>query len=290
MPRSVATARAAALLDAAGIEAPGREARLLLRWATGRDAAMLMREGDAILTAAEAERLASGLTARAARHPLAQITGERLFWGRPFRVTADVLDPRPETEAVISAALAIRAPAPGRIADLGTGTGCLLLTLLAEWPWAEGVGTDRSAAALVVAAKNAARLGLEARARLISTSWLDGITARFDLIVSNPPYIAASALSGLAPEVREHEPRGALVPDPDPLGDGLGAYRAIAAAAPSRLESGGRLLLEIGHTQGPAVVSILAEHGFGVIEVLPDLDGRERVVSAQKPLRSTKNE
>lgn len=279
-PRSEALLEATARLSAAGIPAPQREARLLLRWAAQLDAAALASADDVALEGSEARRFEEGVAARAERQPLAQIVGERLFWGRSFKVTRDVLDPRPETESLISAAL--EGHAPGRIADLGTGSGCILVTLMVEWPGCAGVGTDTSAAALTVASENAARHSVEDRAKLIRTSWLDGVDGLFDLVVSNPPYIAAAELASLAPEVREHEPRAALVPDPDPDDDGLGAYRKIAAAVPRRLMPGGRLLLEIGHRQGQAVADLLRGVGFENVEIRPDLDGRDRVLSARR--------
>ncbi|MEL6766267.1 MAG: peptide chain release factor N(5)-glutamine methyltransferase [Pseudomonadota bacterium] len=278
--RSMALREAGERLATAGIAAPQREARLLLRWAIGLDAAALASADDLPLSEPEAARFAAALSARAARQPMAQIVGERLFWGRTFRVTPAVLDPRPETEGLISAAL--EGPAPRRVADLGTGSGCLLVTLLAEWPGAVGVGTDISAEALSVALENAERHGVAERATLMQTSWLADVEGRFDLILSNPPYIAASEVASLAPEVRDHEPRGALVPDPDPAADGLGAYRAIAAIAPGSLEPGGRLILEIGHAQGPAVSALLRAAGFENVETRPDLDGRDRVVTARR--------
>jgi release factor glutamine methyltransferase len=202
---------------------------------------------------------------------VAQITGQRAFWGRQFRVTAEVLDPRPETECLIEAALALRW---SRVLDLGTGSGCILLTLLAERKSATGLGTDISAAALAVARGNAAGLGLASRAEFRLADWWQGVEGRFDLIVANPPYIAAAEMADLAPEVRLWEPAGALSPG----GDGLAAYRALAAGALEHLGPGGHMLLEIGPSQGRAVPALLAQSGLDGAEVLPDLDGRDRVV------------
>jgi release factor glutamine methyltransferase len=170
---------------------------------------------------------------RAERRPVAQILGRRLFWGRDFAVTGDVLDPRPETETLVAAALA--GPAPARILDLGTGSGAILLTLLAEWPDAVGTGTDASAAALVVAARNAEELGCAERARLVRTDWADGVDGPFDLVVCNPPYIPEAEIEGLSPEVRCHEPRMALTAGES----GLEAYRRIAPHLPRLLGAGG---------------------------------------------------
>jgi release factor glutamine methyltransferase len=203
---------------------------------------------------------------------MAQITGERLFWGRSFRVTGATLDPRPETEVLVAAALA---EPFARVLDLGTGTGCILLSLLADRPGTAGLGVDVSPAALAVAVENAARLGVVAEFRL--SDWFAGVAGRFDLIVSNPPYIAAAEMAGLAPEVRDWEPHLALTPG----GDGLDAYRAIAGGVAAHLEPGGRLLLEIGPTQAAEVAALLAAAGLAGIEVLADLDGRDRVVAAR---------
>lgn len=272
-PRRTLLADAARRLRAAGIAAPEREARLLLRWASGLPAAVLGARLDEEAGPGEAERMDHGVAQRAGRRPLSHITGCRTFWGRDFTVTPDVLDPRPETEALVAAAL--ERPFE-RGLDLGTGSGCLLLTLLAECPRATGLGTDASAAALAVARTNALRLRLADRADFLEADWLDGVTGPFDLVVSNPPYISEAEISGLAPEVRDHEPRSALTPG----GDGLAAYRAIAAGAGRVLAPGGRLLLEIGPTQAGAVGAILNRCGFRVAAPMPDLDGRDRVLAA----------
>jgi release factor glutamine methyltransferase len=202
--------------------------------------------------------------------------GARAFWGREFRVTRDVLDPRPETETLV--ALALAEPF-ARVLDLGTGSGCILVTLLAERPGAQGVGTDISPQALLIAGENAARHGVEGRVVLTPSDWFADIGGRYDLIVSNPPYIAEGEMAGLAPEVRDFEPRGALTDE----GDGLGAYRVLAAGAPGHLAPGGRLLVEIGPTQGAAVSRLFAEAGLERVAVHPDLDGRDRVVAARRP-------
>lgn len=262
-------------LAAAGVEAPARDARLLLAKAMEIAPDRLsLHEREGLLPAAQA-RFDALVSARAARQPMGQLLGVRLFWGRPFKVTPDVLDPRPESETLISAALA--GPAPRRILDLGTGSGCLLLTLLAEWPGAEGLGIDRSPAALAVAGENAESLGLAGRAHFALSDWFDDVPGRFDLIVSNPPYIAAAEMATLAPELRLWEPEMALSPG----GDGLAAYRAIAAGALAHLAPGGRMLLEIGWTQHAAVAAILTAAGLTALQGHKDLDGRDRVVAAR---------
>ncbi|HSF97005.1 MAG TPA: peptide chain release factor N(5)-glutamine methyltransferase [Thermohalobaculum sp.] len=270
-------AAAAARLREAGVDAPERDARLLLRWASGLGAAAFSARLAEPPWAGEAERFAQAVAARASRVPVSQIIGRRAFWGRDFRVTPDVLDPRPETETLIAAAL--NGPSPARILDLGTGSGCILLTLLAEWPRARGLGTDTSAAALAVAAGNALALGVAERAEFRLADWCGGLAGRFDLIVSNPPYIAAAEVAALEPEVRRHEPRQALTPEGDP-GDGLDAYRRIAGGLPALLAPGGRVLLEIGPTQAGSVAGILESNAMAVSAVLPDLDGRDRVIFA----------
>ncbi|RLL71731.1 peptide chain release factor N(5)-glutamine methyltransferase [Paenirhodobacter hankyongi] len=263
-------------LNAAGIEGAAGDARRLMAHALGvAPERLTMALGDEI-TADQQAAFDAALAARAAHQPVAQITGRRRFWRHEFRVTRDTLDPRPETELLVAAAL--EEPF-ARVIDLGTGTGCILLSLLADMPFATGTGTDLSEAALAVAGENAAALGLAARVRLLRSDWFAGVSGVFDLIVSNPPYIAEAEMAGLAPEVRDWEPRGALTPG----GDGLDAYRALARGAGARLLPGGRVLFEIGPTQGAAVSELLAAQGFERIEIRRDLDGRDRVVIGRKP-------
>ncbi|OIQ72467.1 release factor glutamine methyltransferase [mine drainage metagenome] len=262
-------------LAGAGVPDAARDARRLLAFAMGlAPDRMPLHQSDA-LTPEAAARFEAALTARAARQPVSQITGTRLFWGRAFRVTPDVLDPRPETEILIEAALA--APFT-RVLDLGTGSGAILQTLLAERPEATGMATDLSAAALAVADENARTLGLSARVEFRRSDWFAEVAGRFDLIVSNPPYIAASEMAALAPEVLEWEPHMALSPG----GDGLSAYRAIAANAAAHLTPEGRVMVEIGPTQAAAVTALFATAGLGRTQTLPDLDGRDRVVVARR--------
>lgn len=270
-----ALAQAIQRLDAAGIADAPRDARLLLADALGiaPDRLTLVLRDPA---GAEQAAFGEAIARRAAREPVSHITGRRLFWGRTFHVTADVLDPRPETETLIAEALG--APFT-RLLDLGTGSGAILLTLLAERPAARGLGCDLSPAALAVAEGNAATLGLSGRAEFRQGDWFGPVEGRFDLIVSNPPYIAEAEMAGLAPEVLR-EPRMALTPG----GDGLDAYRAIARGAGAHLTPGGRLMVEIGPTQGAAVAGLMAAAGLQGIALHPDFDGRDRVVSAHWPL------
>ena len=270
--RAEIIARGAARLRAAGVPEPERDARLLYRWAAEMEGPALAAALAGPATPGEAARFDRAIAAREARIPLSHIVGTRLFWGRRFGVTADVLDPRPETETLVAHALE-GGPAR-RILDLGTGSGCILLTLLAEWPEATGVGVDISPAALAVAAANAQALGVAQRAELRHADWCRGLAGPFDLIAANPPYVAEADLAALEPEVRRHEPRLALAGGPD----GLDAYRRIAGAAGRLIAPGGRLLLEVGAGQAQAVAAILAEAGLGPAASVADLDGRERVV------------
>ncbi|NAZ35415.1 peptide chain release factor N(5)-glutamine methyltransferase [Rubellimicrobium sp. CFH 75288] len=263
-------AEGAARLRAAGVDSAAGDARRLLAAALGVEPGRLtLRLADPV-DAVAASAFAALLDRRTRRQPMGQILGERLFWGRPFRVTPDVLDPRPETETLVAAAL--EAPFV-RLADLGTGSGCLLVTLLAERPATTGLGTDLSEAALEVARGNADRHGVRVRATFRRADWWEGVEGPFDLVVSNPPYIPAADLPALAPEVREWEPTLALTDG----GDGLGAYRAILAGAAGRLAPGGRLLLEIGSGQAEAVAALARRAGLRDEGVRRDLDGRARV-------------
>jgi release factor glutamine methyltransferase len=275
-------ARLAAQLAAAGIEDARAEAWLLLAAATGRPRAALMAGVAETLSKDEVRRIQAMVRRRRAREPIAYILGEKEFWSLPFRVGPAVLIPRPETETVVEAALARVADrrAPLRILDLGTGSGCLLLALLSELPEARGVGTDVSAAALALAEVNAARLGLAARVELRPGDWGRALAPAFDLIVGNPPYVAASAWPGLQPEVREFEPAGALLAGPD----GLDAYRALAPDCARLLAPRGSVALEIGAGQGDAVAHILGQAGLALQERRRDLAGIERCLVASLPI------
>ena len=260
-------------LQAAGVEGAARDLRLLLAFATGIPPDRLTPVLADPLPGAAAARFEAAVTARVARQPVSQIVGGRLFWGRWFRVTPDVLDPRPETETLIAAALDGEF---SRVLDLGTGSGAILITLLAERAGATGTGVDLSPKALSVAAANAAALSVAGRATFLQSDWLSAVRGRFDLVVANPPYIAQADMPGLSPEVRLWEPRLALTPG----GDGLGAYRSILRDVRSVLVPGGRVLLETGAGQGDAVAALCQSAGLQAVRVLPDMDGRDRVVSA----------
>jgi release factor glutamine methyltransferase len=260
----------------ARIQDPARDARILLAHAMQIPPNRLTLHLSDPLPPDAAARFATMIAARQNYQPIAQIIGQRLFWGRPFIVTSDVLDPRPETETLIAHAL--KTPAE-TILDLGTGSGAILLTLLAERPQTTGLGTDISGPALAVAHSNAAALNLTTRATLTLSNWYADISGTYDLIVSNPPYIAALEMPHLSLEVRNWEPHIALTPG----GDGLDAYRAITAGAPAHLTPKGHLMVEIGPTQGQAVRDLFQAAGLTHITILPDLDGRDRVVTGQRP-------
>lgn len=260
----------------AGVEDAARDARILLAHSLGLNADRLTLHLTDPVPPEAAARFDAALTARTRRQPVSQITGQRLFWGRSFRVTPDVLDPRPETEVLIATAL----EQPFRkILDLGTGSGCILLSCLADRPIAHGTGVDLSPSALAIAADNADRLGLADRVRFLQSDWCQAVVDRYDLIISNPPYIAAAEMPFLAPEVRLWEPAMALTPG----GDGLDAYRIIARQSLARLLPGGRLMVEIGPTQAAEVSALFAAAGLDQIGIRRDLDGRDRVVLAVRP-------
>ena len=260
-------------LQAAGIEGAARDLRLLLAFAIGIAPDRLTLVLNDPLPEAAIARFEAAVAARAARQPVSQIVGGRLFWGRWFRVTPDVLDPRPETETLIAAALD---GAFSRVLDLGTGSGAILITLLAERSGAVGTGVDLSDKALSVATGNAASLLVADRASFLQSDWLGAVSGSFDLVVANPPYISEAEMSGLSPEVRQWEPRLALTPG----GDGLAAYRSILRDVRRVLAPSGRLLLEIGAGQGAAVAALCRAAGLQAVTVLQDMDGRDRVVSA----------
>ncbi|HHS88845.1 MAG TPA: peptide chain release factor N(5)-glutamine methyltransferase, partial [Rhodobacteraceae bacterium] len=256
----------------AGVPSPARDARKLMYAALETKA---FPDPGQPVPGGAATRFETMIAQREARLPVSRILGFRAFYGRNFHVCQDVLDPRPETECLIDAAL--EQPF-ARVLDLGTGSGAILLTLLAERPDAIGVCTDISEDALDTAIDNPVSVDLSDRFSLIVSDWFDRVTGRFDLIVSNPPYIRASDMDGLQPEVRDHEPRIALTDE----GDGLDAYRAITAGVMAHLKPGGRLIVEIGPDQADAVTELFKQAGLQDVSVRPDLDGRDRVVIGRR--------
>jgi release factor glutamine methyltransferase len=275
---------AASLFRKVGIETPELDARLLLCHAAGLTHEAYITRAGGKLAADAAARLESFIARRLEREPVSRIIGTREFYGREFLVDRHTLDPRPDTEIPIETALELVAQQgsrnrPRRLLDLGTGTGCILITLLAELPQARGLGTDISATALELAAANARRLGVAERARFVCSDWLGGINGKFELILSNPPYIPSAEIAGLAEEVARHDPRLAL----DGGADGLDAYRRIAAGAPQALAPNGKVLVEIGAGQAEAVAEIFAKAGLtldGDTAIRRDLAGRARLVVA----------
>ena len=293
LPRAAAPATirseldaAAAVLSAAGVESPRLEARLLLRHVLGLSMETLIGYPEQAVAEDDRAALRPLVARRATREPLAYILGEREFWSLPFRVTRDTLVPRPDSETLIEAALA-HVPdrhRPLRILDLGTGSGCLLLALLAELPAASGVGVDLSAAALTVARDNAVGLGLADRADWVQGNWSDAISGTFDLIVANPPYIAEAELSRLAPEVAQFEPRLALNGGPD----GLDALRALGPCLARLGTEDSIILVEIGADQAAPALSLLVSYGLQDVKTLKDLSGHSRCMAA-RPAGNKKN-
>ena len=261
----------AALLAAAGVDSPRLDARLLLGHSTGLAQDALLRDRDAWVDAVAYDAL---LARRAAREPLALIVGGQEFWSLRFEVSPATLIPRPDSETLIEAALATRRDRrpTHRILDLGTGTGCLLLAALTEFPSAWGVGTDLVPAAAALARRNARSLGLADRAAFLCCGWDDAISGRFDLVLSNPPYIPTAELAGLMPEVAAHEPRRALDGGPD----GLDAYRVLLRQLPSLLQPGGTACFELGAGQAAEIMAMAS--GFHAVRTQPDLAGIARAL------------
>jgi release factor glutamine methyltransferase len=265
---SIATARRslAQSFRRDGLATPELDARLLVAHALGLDHAALASQAARTLTAAEADAIAALAARRRAREPVARIIGVKEFWGLNFELNSATLVPRPETETVVEAVLDAvdRGQARGgalRIADLGTGSGALLLALLSELPMARGFGTDMSREALGCARRNAVALGLAGRASFVACDYGSALEGPFDIVVSNPPYVARDDIASLAPEVRVFDPPLALDGGPD----GLDAYRAITAAARRLLSPGSILVLELGIGQLGAVEGLLA--GAGLVAI-----------------------
>lgn len=265
-------ARLAAVI---GGDEAARDLRLILMRATGWSAARLGISALEPLAPDVAAQADAMLAARLTHQPLAQILGQWGFYGRDFMVTRDTLVPRPDTETLVELALA----APfARLIDLGTGSGAIAVTLLAEHVMATGLASDISQAALDVAARNAARHGVGERLALHRADWWEGVSGAFDLIVSNPPYVTEAAYADLAPEITIWEPRAALTPG----GDGLAAYRAISDGLGLHLAAGGRCLVEIGSDQGGDVAAIFEAAGLVDVAVHRDINGKDRVVSGRR--------
>lgn len=283
--RTIAAARKALtdMFREAGIDSPDTDARLLIAEALDIGRTELMVNGDRAVTPEQVKAIDALAQRRLAREPVARILGRKEFWSLPLDVSEAVLVPRPETETIIEAALdfivrgGLRMETL-RILDIGTGSGALMLALLHELEQAHGTATDLSATALAVARANAERLDLASRCTFVECNIADGVPGPFDLIVSNPPYIVQAEIAALDPEVRDYDPKLAL----DGGGDGLDAYRAIARDAPRLLAPGGRLIVELGAGQGPAVSALFVDAGLKVTGVRDDLAGIPRALSATK--------
>jgi release factor glutamine methyltransferase len=261
-----------------GLETPELDARLLVGHALGLDHGGLITHARCLLASDQAQAVAALAARRLAREPLARIVGHKEFWGLPLTVNAASLVPRPETETVVEAVVgAIEPPNPREwhIADLGTGSGALLLALLAELRGACGIGTDISPAALACASANAVRLGLSGRARFAACDYGSALRGPFDVLVSNPPYIARCDIAGLPPEVRDHDPRPALDGGPD----GLDGYRAIAGDARRLLAPEGILVVELGLGQVATVTALFAAAGLAPAALKHDLAGVPRALT-----------
>ena len=277
----------AARLKSAGSDEAELDARILLGAVVDLDLTGMIAQATRRLTSAEAALLAQYAQRRIAGEPVARIIGEKEFWGLPLQLAPATLVPRPDTETVVELALELLRGGGDldrqlRIADLGTGTGAILLALLSELPAATGCGTDISEAALHTAAANAARAGLSERATFIACDYASGLSGLFDLIVSNPPYIRSADIGRLAVEVRNHDPLAAL----DGGADGLDAYRALIPQAACRLAPGAALVVEAGEGQSGQIQALMVEAGLTPAPApKADLAGIPRAVAGHKTAR-----
>lgn len=263
----------------AGIGSAALDARLLVCAAAGISHEQFVADPDRRLSREAVSALDGFSARRMAREPVSRIVGAREFWGRRFTLCPATLDPRPDSETMIAALLSAPAGLFGerpRIMDLGTGSGCLLVSLLCEWPDARGFAVDIDPGALATARRNAVRHGVAGRAGFFCGNWLDAVGGEFDLIISNPPYIGSDEIGGLEPEVARYDPRSAL----DGGADGLDSYREIVHSARYRLARPGALLLELGAGQLEAVTGLLRQCGYGTVSSAGDLSGTPRCLWA----------
>jgi release factor glutamine methyltransferase len=264
-------------LKSGAIDSPSIDARLLVEAATGATRVDILTDPYRLVSPQQQAQLEAWVERRLRREPVSRILGRKGFWKIMLNVTPDVLSPRPDTETLIDVAVLAHAKTEAfTVADLGTGSGAILLAILSERPGATGVGTDISSEALAVARENGANLGLDGRAAFLRTEWATGFGDNsFDLVVSNPPYIPSDDIDGLDPEVRDHDPRLALDGGPD----GLQAYRELAPEIMRILRPGGIFAVEIGWDQGPQVKALFDTQGFPDVKIVKDLADRDRVVT-----------
>lgn len=272
------TAELKAELERVGVDTPELDARLLVQGLLEVTYEEVLLNNDKILSAAEVATLRKGLARRLRHEPVSRIVGLRGFWKSDFKITPQTLDPRPDSETLIEAALEWVPEGKNgklRVLDLGTGSGCLLLSLLQEWPQAVGIGIDINPGAIQAAIANERLLGLQKRVAFQAMDWVDyKPKGRCDVLVSNPPYIAESEKPDLAPEVLNYDPHEALFAGED----GLDAYRSLARLAPQWLRPGGLAFYEIGYRQADAVKELLEAQGQTVLETRKDLAGNDRVI------------
>jgi release factor glutamine methyltransferase len=278
-----ATREAAEVLRSSGVPEARREAASLLAFTLNRDRAFLLTHPEYLLTAQEALLFRALVERRAAGEPQQYITGRQEFYGLRFEVTPDVLIPRPETELLVETALRLldQTKGPHKVCDVGTGSGCIAISILHERESAQALALDISPRSLRVAARNAKRHGVYGRLKLIASDCfaaIDFSQPRLSMIVSNPPYVAEAALKGLQREVREHEPRVALTPG----GDGLRIIRRLLTDAPRLLFTGGHLLMEIGFDQHAAVEELIDRSIWRLLDIHRDLQGIPRIVALRK--------
>ena len=270
-------------LERANIENAALDARVLLQHATRRSWAEVFEDEAEIAAPGEIAAFNEMIARRVAHEPVAQIIGAKEFWSLEFKVTPATLIPRPESEHLVERALElIPRNSHGRVLDLGTGTGCLLISLLKERTHMTGLGVDISAEALEVAKSNAISSAVVQRCAFVQSDWTENVVGEFDLVLANPPYLTEEEFESAAPEVRDHEPRLALTPGTD----GLAAYEAIAKGLTKVLTPGGFAVLELGIDQARRVHALLKSAGLDSIGIGLDLAGRERVISGRKPIGS----
>ncbi len=266
----------------AGVETPELDARHLLEWAAGADRLAVLTSPERMIDSSEAARLQDAMTRRLAHEPVHRIIGRRGFYGLEFDLSPDTLEPRPDTECLVDLVLKHlrgREEEELSLLDLGTGTGIIAISLLAHLPNSQAIATDISSGALEMCGRNAQVNGVLQRLKCVQSNWLEAVEGRFDVIVSNPPYIPTGIISSLSREVREFDPALAL----DGGEDGLDAYRVIAESAAARLSDNGLVALEIGHDQRASVSGIFSEAGFVPLESARDLGGRDRALLFAKP-------